>query len=287
MSARRKPGTGPENKRAQKTRAATTPAKPATREAALQSKLGLHVEKNLHMHVAKPAAEQFEKLAAMLRSDWTEGDKFPDALAIAFTNLLGVFQFFDEAGSRSMARAYVHMGVMCSVSLVKFQAEWPDTARSLIEPGVVWPVPIDGTPDGLKSAIRRLRALGVIRKGRSFSYATPEIGVATSLYGYIRSYQDYGWGVWMPREWQAEAFAATIKKLKPLSRERKVIGEWWDIAESMFRSMWGDDFDLRQPFLHYRENNAYSGMNEKVRRSAIRRDIKRNIKQAFTAIAPR
>lgn len=240
-----------------------------------------------HAHIASMAAASFERLAGMFRSDWKEGDKFPQALAFTFTDLQNVFRFFDDDGRLSMAGAYIHIANYCIRLLNHFDAKWPGLVKQFVEPGVAWPVLMDGTSDGMKMEMKRLRDLGVIRKGRSISYSTDEVSVATRLYGYIRSYQETGRVGWMPKAWEPEVLALKARDLKPLDRERSNLRAWWNVAEPMFRSMWGEDFDKEEQFSDYWRSATYRGMNAKEKRSAIRRDIKRNIKQAFKSIAPR
>ena len=83
-----------------------------------------------------------------------------------------------------------------------------------------------------------------------------------------------------------------LKTLQPLSRRNFL--EWWKIGEPAFIHYYGKDFENHKEFSSYWNRNAYkeeaeagTGMLVLNARALIRRDIKKQIKQAFRSIAPK
>lgn len=70
--------------------------------------------------------------------------------------------------------------------------------------------------------------------------------------------------------------------LPPLSRITASV--WWSRAEYFFEYLYGVDFENHPLFAHCWNNAAYK--DQPKARALIRRDIKKQIKQAFTTIAP-
>jgi hypothetical protein len=81
---------------------------------------------------------------------------------------------------------------------------------------------------------------------------------------------------------------AWSKSLPILSREPDVLAKWWEVMEPLFVKLYGEDFENLPEFKPYWHPNhpAYRDLkNDDKRRSAIRRDIKRKIKQGLQSIA--
>jgi hypothetical protein len=81
------------------------------------------------------------------------------------------------------------------------------------------------------------------------------------------------------------AFRAWSESLPVLSRQRNVLERWWKRMERSFIKVYGEDFENRDEFKSYWSNVVYRGLRETEKRNAIRRDIKRKIKQAVGSIA--
>ena len=78
------------------------------------------------------------------------------------------------------------------------------------------------------------------------------------------------------------------KKLPVLSGERDVLAKWWKVIEPLFVKLYGNDFENRPEFKSYWHPNhpAYRDLkDDDKKRSAIRRDIKKKIKQGLQSIA--
>ena len=81
---------------------------------------------------------------------------------------------------------------------------------------------------------------------------------------------------------------AWSKKLPVLSRERDVIAKWWKVMEPLFVKLYGNAFENQWVFKSYWHSNhpAYRDLkDDDKKRSAIRRDIKKKIKQGVQSIA--
>ncbi|HAO78193.1 MAG TPA: hypothetical protein DCQ92_04290 [Verrucomicrobia subdivision 3 bacterium] len=92
----------------------------------------------------------------------------------------------------------------------------------------------------------------------------------------------------------SDAQIEKLKTLSPLSRQNFL--EWWKLGESAFVHHYGKDFENHKDFSGYWNGDAYKenvpgkpGQKRLVQnaRALIRRDIKKQIKQAFRSIAPK
>ena len=162
-------------------------------------------------------------------------------------------------------------------------------------------------------------ASGLNYSGRQWTRDTPETSVALKLYGIVKVYRE----AWQRRKEQqklirehwktinkrlgrppsfrpqpkplivndklAEEFnrrdqsGKLASKLQPLDRTN--YKQWFEAALPEFVNFYGTDFENRKLFARYWENAAYR--DEPKARALIRRDIKKNIQQAFRSIAPR
>jgi hypothetical protein len=74
-----------------------------------------------------------------------------------------------------------------------------------------------------------------------------------------------------------------LELLPPLNR--KTAGEWWQRAQPFFEALYGKDFENHKQFVQYWKNVIYK--DRPNARALIRRDIKKQMKQAFRSIAPK
>lgn len=74
-----------------------------------------------------------------------------------------------------------------------------------------------------------------------------------------------------------------FQSLAPLSRVN--YKGWFNAFEKLFLQYYGTDFENHKDFSHYWKNAVYK--HESKARALIRRDIKKNIKQAFRSLAPK
>ena len=84
------------------------------------------------------------------------------------------------------------------------------------------------------------------------------------------------------------AWEREVRSLPALNRGNHK--DWWKAAEPLFHSLYGSggdgwDFEDQEEFARYSKSAAYKDKSHA--RALIRRDIKRNIKQAFRSIAPK
>jgi hypothetical protein len=78
-----------------------------------------------------------------------------------------------------------------------------------------------------------------------------------------------------------------LKSLPVLSREPGILAKWWKVMEALFVRLYGEEFEKRSAFKSYWHPNhpVYRRLKANEKRSAIRRDIKKKLKQGLRSIA--
>ena len=111
---------------------------------------------------------------------------------------------------------------------------------------------------------------------KQWSRKTPEVYVALKLWGLVENFRIH-----------RDAKGACPKsfdragKLQPLNRKNYV--SWWQAAEPLFISLYGEKFEDHTRFAHHWKSATYKD-NPKPR-ALIKSAIKKQIKQAFRSIA--
>lgn len=120
-----------------------------------------------------------------------------------------------------------------------------------------------------------------------------ESKIARSLFERIEQQRKVpSWVEEMPPEmrqnYKGDHFVPRARKSLPvLSRKPHVLAKWWKVMAALFVRIYGDDFEKRSAFKSYWHPNhpVYRGLKANEKRSAMRRDIKKKIKQGLRSIA--
>jgi hypothetical protein len=194
--------------------------------------------------------------------------------------------------------------------IAKYQFEWPTV--------IGWGADFERANRALMDTLNLGEAapLNTARQGsKSFSLENPATSIAYKLWSAVEYHRRDALderevlngdpvcsliSPCLPRFGDARKLGLTdeqIKKLwtlQPLSRQNYL--EWWELGEPIFIHLYGKDFENHKEFSGYWNGDAYKeGVSGKPgqkclvqnARALIRRDIKKQIKQAFRSIAPK
>ena len=188
-----------------------------------------------------------------------------------------------KAGDEWAAETLFQSALHSVTTLESACLDSPQVFTRLASHQMAWPALIGIHPDVARLGQKIIKAIqlgtkaALNQKGKTWSLETPEAAIAFQL-------------------WKAISLVRSgvpcAGGLPPLSRTNHTI--WWRVAEPLFLKIHGIDFENHSAFARYWNGDAYKEVkpghpSEKQlmqnARTLIRRDIKRNIKQAFRSIA--
>lgn len=229
---------------------------------------------------------------AVNKKTWHVWASSPDPFPIdgSFGCYLNKIQFLIHHGDKIAAEKLFNLAWDAVSTLAESVKEQPEMFRWFAEKLSVWPgnVGIRGAPSSI--CLGKKYSLNLVGK----QCGSIEAEIATSFFWVINSFRKL-----RKNECTNEAYewkiAIKARKLKPLNRNN--YKQWFKVAETeLLLSEFGENFENHKKFNHYWKGDAYKEVVPdnpiqkrlvKNARALIRRDIKKQIKQAFRSIAAR
>lgn len=236
--------------------------------------------RSIEAHIT--ALEMFaEDTAADLRGGWKFISSTPHRLfriaSVCESFLIALAQSHDKEAAQKL-----HFLAGSSVrSIADICEDHPELFGECVDPGEYWPVMTDGSPDSIAKVKKLLLKIGVSRPGRGLSFMTEETAMAHYFWKFLKLFRKEDW-----QKVESEIFQVPLdlaRKLGKLSQDN--YQQWAKAAQPLLEMFHGKNFEDSSSFSKYWKSKAYDDLSPRAKRSHIRRDIKRNIKQAFKSLA--
>lgn len=229
--------------------------------------------------------EAFKIFAADTSADLRGGWKFISSTPHRLFRIASCCQSFLSLLAESQdeeAARWLHCLADDSVrSIANICEDHPEFFGECVDPGNYWPVMTNGSPDSIADVKKLLLKIGVLRPGRGLSFMTVETAMAHYFWGTLKIFQKVGGDKIQPEALQVPF--ALAQKLGKLSQDN--YQQWAKAAQPLLEMFHGKNFEDSSSFSKYWKSKAYDDLSPRAKRSHIRRDIKRNIKQAFKSLA--